>query len=64
MGMKFAYRLVRSPLILFTIAQMFLFLVWQRFSNKKAKMKDRRSVWWTNLGIAVMVGLGCYIMGW
>ena len=62
--MKFAYRLVRSPLILFTIAPMFLFIVWQRFSNKKAKMKDRRSVWWTNLGIAVMVGLGCWIMGW
>lgn len=62
--MKLGYRLVRNPLILFTIAPMFLFLVWYRFSTKKAKMKDRRSVWWTNLGIAVMVTLGCYLMGW
>jgi|TARA_B110000908_G_scaffold48632_1_gene59403 omega-6 fatty acid desaturase (delta-12 desaturase) len=63
-GMKFAYRLVRSPLILFTIAPMFLFLVWQRFSSKKAKWIDRRSVWWTNLGVAAMASLGCYVFGW
>ena len=62
--MKFAYRLVRSPLILFTIAPMFLFLVWQRFSSKKAKWIDRRSVWWTNLGVAGMASLGCYVFGW
>lgn len=63
-GMKLAYRLVRSPFILFTVGPMFLFLIWQRFSVKKAKLRDRRSVWYTNLGIAVMVGLGCWILGW
>ncbi|MBT8038118.1 MAG: fatty acid desaturase [Verrucomicrobiae bacterium] len=63
-GMRFAYRLVRSPLILFTIAPMFLFLVWQRFSSKKAKRKDRLSVVWTNIGIAAMVAIGCYLLGW
>lgn len=62
--MKLAYRLVRSPLILFTIGPMFLFLIWQRFSSKKAKPRDRRSVWWTNLGIAAMVTTGGLLMGW
>lgn len=63
-GMKLAYRLARNPLVLFTFIPLFLFLIWQRISSKKAKMKDRRSVWWTNLGIAVMVTAGCLIMGW
>ncbi len=63
-GIKFAYRLVRSPFILFTIGPMFLFLIWQRFSVKRAKMRDRRSVWWTNLGVAGMVALGCWLLGW
>ncbi len=63
-GIKLAYRLVRSPLILFTIAPMFLFLVWQRFPSRKAKRKDQLSVLWTNLGIAVMVAIGCYFLGW
>jgi len=60
---KIGYRLVRNPFILFTLAPMFLFVVWQRFSSKKAKMKDRRSVWWTNLGIAAMVTIGIFAMG-
>ncbi len=61
---KLAYRLVRSPLFLFTIAPMFLFLIWQRFSSRKAKMKARLSVLWTNLGIAAVVALGVWLMGW
>jgi len=63
-GMKIAYRLARNPFVLFTIIPMFLFLLWQRISSKKAKMKDRRSVWWTNLGIAFMITIGCLVMGW
>ncbi len=62
--MKISYRLVRSPLVLFTIAPLFLFLIWQRISNKKAKMKDRLSVLWTNIGIAIMIAIGCYFLGW
>jgi len=62
--MKLGYRVVRSPLVLFTIAPMFLFLIWQRFSSKKAKPKVRLSVLWTNLGVAAMVALGVFVMGW
>ncbi len=62
--MKLVYRLVRNPFFLFTIAPIFLFIIWQRFSVKNAKMHDRRSVWWTNLSVAIMVGLGCWLLEW
>lgn len=61
--MKMVYRFVRNPLFLFTISPMFLFIIWQRFSVRKASWRDRASVWYTNIGIAAMVSLGCYIMG-
>lgn len=63
-SMRLMYRFVRSPYILFTFSSMFLFVVWQRFSTKKASTKARLSVLWTNLGIAGMVGIGCYFLGW
>lgn len=63
-SMRLMYRFVRSPYILFTFSSMFLFVVWQRFSTKKASTKDRLSVLWTNLGIAAMVAIGCYLLGW
>jgi len=63
-AMRMLYRFVRNPFILFTISPMFLFVIWYRFSVKKASRKDRLSVLWTNLGIALMVGVGCYIFGW
>ena len=61
---RLLYRLVRNPFILFTFSPMFLFVVWQRFSTKKASRKDRLSVLWTNIGLACMIGLGCYLLGW
>ena len=53
---RFAYRLARNPLVLFVIAPLFLFLVVQRFPSRKAGPRERRSVHWTNLALAVMVG--------
>lgn len=63
-ALKLGYRFVRSPFMLFTVSPLFLFLIWQRISSKKAKMKDRISVLWTNLGIIAMGAVGCYFFGW
>ncbi len=55
---RFAYRLARNPVVLFLIAPLFLFVCMQRVSSSKAEPRVRRSVWWTNLGLAAMaVGL-------
>jgi omega-6 fatty acid desaturase (delta-12 desaturase) len=57
---RFAYRLARSPLVLFGLAPIFLFLLQQRFSSPKANARERWSVRWMNVAIfAMAAGLSC-----
>jgi acyl-lipid omega-6 desaturase (Delta-12 desaturase) len=57
---RFAYRLARNPFILFALAPAFLFLIKQRFPSPKARGRERRSVYWTNLAVlALATGLSC-----
>ena len=51
---KLAYRLARNPVILFLIAPVFMFLIRQRFPSADASKRERHSVYWMNLAIAVM----------
>jgi acyl-lipid omega-6 desaturase (Delta-12 desaturase) len=61
---RFSYRLVRNPAVLFVIAPMFLFLIWQRLASPKASVRERLSVYWTNLAIlGIAVGLSL-AFGW
>ncbi len=53
---RFAYKLARNPFVLFGIAPVFLFVIYQRFPAAKASARERASVHWMNvavLGIAV-----------
>lgn len=61
---KFAYRLARNPFILFIVAPLGLFLIYQRFPSPSAKGKDRQSVLWMNIALALMVGTMCWLIGW
>ncbi|MCX6896804.1 MAG: fatty acid desaturase, partial [Verrucomicrobia bacterium] len=62
---KFAYRLARNPFVLFVLAPLFLFVVWQRFPNLKLKAgRERRSVYWTNLGLAAICAGLIWLFGW
>jgi omega-6 fatty acid desaturase (delta-12 desaturase) len=55
---RFAYRLARNPFVLFVLAPFYLFVMQQRAPSRKAPPRERRSVYWTNLGIgAVAAGL-------
>jgi omega-6 fatty acid desaturase (delta-12 desaturase) len=56
---RFAYRVVRSPFVLFFVAPIALFIFWQRIPSPKAKSRERNSVYSMNLGIAIM----CLVMG-
>jgi omega-6 fatty acid desaturase (delta-12 desaturase) len=60
---KFAYRLMRNPLLLFLIAPMLLLLVLQRFASKKASPRERYSVWFMNLAVAAMCGSLIWLFG-
>jgi omega-6 fatty acid desaturase (delta-12 desaturase) len=54
---RLKYRLYRHPLILFVLAPTFLFLVLHRFPLPESKSwkRERASVHWTNLAIAILI---------
>jgi omega-6 fatty acid desaturase (delta-12 desaturase) len=58
-----AYRLARSPVVLFGIAPIFLFLVLNRFPRWKGDRRERNSVVWTNLGILGMAAVLASLLG-
>lgn len=60
---RFVYKVARNPLVLFVIAPLGLFLVYQRFPSPRAKGKDRSSVFWTNVCLAGLIAAGCWIFG-
>lgn len=52
---RLAYRLMRNPGVLFVLGPLYMLLIKHRFTNAGAGRRERRSVYWTNLGI---LGLG------
>ena len=55
---RFSYRLARNPVVLFVIAPMILFLGINRIPKAKAPIRERYSVYLTNLAVGLMaVGL-------
>ena len=61
---KLGYRIMRSPLILFTIGSFIVFTVTHRFFEKDAGKRERSSVIWTNIAIAAVVGWLMIEVGW
>ena len=60
---RFAYRLARNPVVLFVLAPMGLFFIYQRFPSANAKGKDRRSVMAMNVALLVMMAGWSYLFG-
>ena len=52
---RWTYRLARNPLVLFVLAPLFIFVIWQRFPAADAGVRERRSVLRMNLALAGMV---------
>jgi omega-6 fatty acid desaturase (delta-12 desaturase) len=66
---KLGYRIMRNPLILFTIGAPLSFAIGQRFSSRGASKKERFSVYWTNLALLLIIllmwgtiGIKAYIL--
>lgn len=61
---KFGYRIMRNPLILFTIGSFLVFTVFNRFGGANRGKRERYSVIWTNLAlVAIVTGLSL-LVGW
>ncbi|MCI3923004.1 fatty acid desaturase [Paenibacillus sp. TRM 82003] len=61
---KLRYRLYRNPFVMFVLGPIATFLVEYRFNKKGAKMKERINTWVTNIGIAALYALLCWLVGW
>ncbi len=61
---RLGYRTVRHPLVLLFVAPFYLFVVRERFSTKGASARDRQSVWWMNVALAVMIASLATVFGW
>jgi omega-6 fatty acid desaturase (delta-12 desaturase) len=60
---RLAYRLYRNPFVLFVLGPIYSFYIKQRFSPRGARKKERRSVLYTNLGIAGILILTGFTIG-
>ena len=60
---RLGYRAYRHPLVMFVAGPMYLFAVAQRISYRSERKRERASVWWTNLGVVVLVGSLVTAMG-
>lgn len=60
---RFAYRFYRNPIILLGPGSLLLFLFLQRFPNKGAGTRERRSVFYTNAAILLIVGIATGTIG-
>ncbi|HSK66850.1 MAG TPA: fatty acid desaturase [Anaerolineales bacterium] len=61
---KLGYRIMRNPLILFTVGATIVFAITHRFWRPGAGKRERSSVVWTDLAIAGVVGWLVLEIGW
>ena len=53
--MRLRYRVSRNPIVVFVIAPIFLFWVYQRFVFEKANKRDHHSVYWMNFALLLYI---------
>jgi acyl-lipid omega-6 desaturase (Delta-12 desaturase) len=61
---KVGYRIMRSPILMFTISSFLVFAVFHRFWGPEAGKREKNSVIWTNLALAAVIGGLMYLIGW
>jgi len=60
---RLKYRLYRNPIVMFFLGPLLIILVSHRIPRKNSTVQERRSVYWTDLGIGILAVLLCLFMG-
>lgn len=60
---RLSYRIMRNPLAMFLAGSLIVFVFAQRIPPRKGK-RERASVWWTNLSLALMITSLSLLFGW
>ncbi|UJL46255.1 fatty acid desaturase [Virgibacillus sp. NKC19-16] len=61
---RLAYRLYRTPIVMFGLGPIYLFLISNRFNRKGAKRKERMNTYLINGSVAIIYGLLIWAIGW
>jgi omega-6 fatty acid desaturase (delta-12 desaturase) len=61
---RLGYRLFRNPLIMFGLGPVYAMLLEPRWIGRSASTRIRRSVWGTNLALALLISGLCWLVGW
>lgn len=61
---RLGYRLFRNPVVMFGLGPLFAMILGPRIVPKDARPRIRRSVHLTNIALGVIVGTGCWLLGW
>ncbi|MFL5840716.1 MAG: fatty acid desaturase [Thermoleophilaceae bacterium] len=61
---RIGYWLFRHPLVMFVLGPIWAMLIGPRIATRSQRPRIRRSILWTNLGVALMVGGLCLLIGW
>jgi omega-6 fatty acid desaturase (delta-12 desaturase) len=61
---RFAYRLFRNPVVMFGLGPIYAMLLAPRWVRPSARGQIQRSVWGTNLALAILFGGLWWLVGW
>lgn len=61
---RLGYRLFRNPLVMFGLGPIYALMLQPRLVSRSARPRIRRSVIGTDVALAVLVGLLCWLVGW
>jgi acyl-lipid omega-6 desaturase (Delta-12 desaturase) len=64
LGKRLGYRLVRNPLVMLGLGPIWALAIQPRFSQGSGRRRDRLSVLYTDLVLAVLVGVVVWAIGW
>lgn len=61
---RLAYRLFRNPLVMFGLGPIFALMIQPRIAPRNARTRIKRSVIATNVALAALIGVLCWLIGW
>ncbi len=61
---KLGYRLMRNPINMFFIGGPVIFAIINRFPIRGTGKRERQSIFWTNLALAIIITTLCITQGW
>jgi omega-6 fatty acid desaturase (delta-12 desaturase) len=61
---KLGYRLMRNPVLMFFIGGPFIFALINRIPIPGTGKRERQSIFWTNMALAIIITILCITQGW